>query len=90
MPDGLAPALRHVMAEQNDHDAKSRFQEYAQGVFGITPHYNVQIAEGPEHARSWKAAVFIGETTFGSGIGTSKRAAQQAAATDALRRLDII
>jgi len=23
----LAPALRHVMAEQKDHDAKSRFQE---------------------------------------------------------------
>lgn len=86
----LAPALRHVMAEQKDQDAKSRFQEYAQGVFGITPHYAVQIAEGPEHARSWKAAVFIGETSYGSGIGTSKRAAQQAAATDALQRLDLI
>jgi len=69
---------------------KSRFQEYAQGVFGVTPHYSVQIAEGPEHARSWRAAVFIGETSYGSGVGTSKRAAQQAAASDALQRLDLM
>jgi ribonuclease-3 len=65
-------------------DAKSRFQEWAQAVYSITPEYQIVDAEGPDHAKIFTAQVLIGEKVVGKGKGASKRMAEQAAARTAL------
>jgi ribonuclease-3 len=65
-------------------DAKSRFQEWAQAEFSITPEYEIVDEEGPDHAKIFTAQVMIGEKVVGSGKGASKRIAEQAAARTAL------
>jgi ribonuclease-3 len=85
----LRPMLAMVLNEQSDLDNKSRFQEWAQGVLGVTPSYTVAPV-GHEHERKWMAEVFVGGQLYGRGEGGSKRGAQQAAATDALNKLDLL
>ena len=65
-------------------DAKSRFQEWSQAEFGITPEYRIVDEEGPDHAKIFTAQVMIGEKIVGNGKGASKRIAEQAAARIAL------
>lgn len=65
-------------------DAKSRFQEWAQAEFSITPEYEIIDEQGPDHAKIFTAQVMIGEKIVGKGKGASKRIAEQAAARTAL------
>ena len=65
-------------------DAKSRFQEWAQAEFSITPEYEIIDERGPDHAKIFTAQVMIGEKIVGKGTGASKRNAEQAAARTAL------
>jgi ribonuclease-3 len=66
-------------------DAKSRLQEYTQAHLRITPSYRIINQEGPDHAKIFTAQVLVGQDVWGEGTGASKQAAEQAAATDALR-----
>jgi ribonuclease III len=43
---------------------------------------------GPDHEKRFRAEVFVNEKFEGRGEGRSKKEAEQAAATDALDRLD--
>lgn len=65
-------------------DAKSRFQEWAQAEYSITPEYEIIDEQGPDHAKIFTAQVMIGEKIVGRGTGASKRNAEQAAARTAL------
>ena len=67
-------------------DAKSHFQELAQEKQGTTPNYKVLSESGPDHDKIFEMGVFLGSKQFGVGNGSSKQAAQQAAALDALSR----
>lgn len=67
---------------------KGRLQEFAQGTLGVSPTYEVVAIEGPDHDRRFTVAVSIGGDRWGIGSGGSKREAQQAAAREALRRVD--
>ena len=70
-----------------DHlDAKSRLQEILQRE-GSMPSYEFISMEGPPHAPVFSYLVKDGERQLGSGQGTSKQNAQQAAARDALKRM---
>jgi ribonuclease-3 len=71
-----------------DRDAKSRLQEWSQGLLGITPRYRLVAAEGPDHARVFTAEVRLGDVVAGVGRGSSKQLAEQLAAQDALGRMD--
>lgn len=75
-------------AEAVDKDPKSRLQELAQGVYGVTPRYRTVDAQGPDHAKIFTVQVSIGEAVFGEGDGPNKQAAAQCAAADALARKD--
>ena len=66
---------------------KGQLQEFAQEHYRQPPMYRIIDAEGPDHARIFTAEVLIGETALGSGIGESKRLAEQAAAAMALEQL---
>lgn len=83
----LEPALTAILADSLHIDAKSEFQVWAQATFNTTPHYDVVAAEGPDHARQFTLQVVVGDTVWGTGSGTSKQKAAQAAATNALSKL---
>ena len=71
-----------------DHlDAKSRLQELMQRE-GRMPSYDYLSMEGPPHAPVFAYRVMDGEQELGRGSGTSKQNAQQAAARDALKRME--
>ncbi len=79
--------LAGARVEVADKDPKSRFQELAQGSFGITPRYRTVRSEGPDHARNFVVEVALDEVICGRGAGSSKQVAAQNAAIDALARV---
>jgi ribonuclease-3 len=77
-------SVDHATAAQAD--PKTQLQELTQGRFACMPVYH-ERGEGPAHARRFTAAVEINGETLGTGIGPSKKAAQQSAAMQALLTL---
>lgn len=69
-------------------DAKSRLQELLQQGTGDSPEYVLLEQGGPAHLPVFRVAVNVGGKTIGEGVGASKRAAQQAAATQALKAIN--
>lgn len=84
----LLERLKNVLAESLDKDARSSLQEISQARYNITPVYRMVDASGPEHEKEFTFEALIGSTVVGSGVGRSKQAASQAAAQDALDRLE--
>ena len=80
----LAPVAESTLALSADRDAKSRLQEWSQAELGILPSYRIVDEMGPDHAKTFVAEVLLGDEVLGAGTGTSKQAAQQAAAQTAL------
>lgn len=66
-------------------DPKTSLQELAASLGAAPPAYRV-TADGPDHARTFRAAVVVGDLET-VGVGTSKKHAEMAAALDAWRRL---
>ena len=69
-------------------DEKSRLQEVLQQR-GHMPVYELISTEGPQHAPTFLYRVLDGEEVLGQGEGSSKQAAQQAAARGALVKLGV-
>jgi len=65
-------------------DPKSKFQEVAQEVCGVTPSYKVLKEEGPDHAKKFTVGLFLDEELVAVGDGTSKQEAQTSAAEKGL------
>lgn len=70
-------------------DAKSRLQQVVQARYETTPVYTLVEHSGPGHAPTFSMEVRAGPDTFARGSGPSKRAAQQAAAHEALQILGV-
>lgn len=66
---------------------KAELQDWAQKKYQLTPDYRVLEESGPAHKRLFRVGVWIQETKWGEGSGTSKKEAQVAAAENALLRL---
>lgn len=69
-------------------DAKSRLQELLASRKEPPPSYHLAEELGPEHHRNFQMEVYQAGKLLGTGQGRSKKAAQQAAAADALKRLE--
>lgn len=65
-------------------DSKSRFQEKAQGVIGVTPGYKVLKQSGPDHNKRFVVGAFLKEDLVAKGEGSSKQEAEEDAAKIAL------
>jgi ribonuclease-3 len=78
--------LPNILESKSYLDAKSRFQEMAQEKIGITPIYKLLSESGPDHAKQFLMAAFIGDKEYGQGHGSSKQLAEQEAAFDALEK----
>jgi ribonuclease III len=69
-------------------DPKTRLQEFLQGRGRVLPEYRVLDISGPDHQRLFAVEVWLPSESWGQqGTGSSRRAAEQAAAEAALARL---
>lgn len=84
---GLLGALPERLASMTPvENPKGRLQERVQPAHGNNAvRYVVTHASGDDHAREYEATVHINETPMGRGRGTSKKAAEEAAALEALK-----
>lgn len=82
--DILGPRLATARADGADH--KSRLQELTAQRFGTSPRYEVE-ATGPDHARTFYVTVTIDGEPHGTGVGRSKKQAEQLAARHAVDSL---
>lgn len=74
-----------VEGMSSDKDAKSRLQELTQGRFKVIPSYS--IIQGPPTSALFQVEARVNGELVGVGSGPSKGVAEQAAATEALVRL---
>ena len=56
---------------------------------GYAPSYVVLDEQGPDHAKCFEICVELGGTRYASKWGASKKQAEQLAALEALKELDI-
>lgn len=82
----LFPRLSKIIKDRAYKDAKSSFQEMVQEKHRLSPLYKVMSETGPDHAKLFKVAVYVGEKVYGTGVGKSKQEAEQIAATAALEK----
>lgn len=65
-------------------DAKSRFQEVAQELVGVTPEYRCLAEAGPDHNKNFTMGVYLDGQKVAEGDGPSKQKAEQEAAQNGL------
>lgn len=77
--------LDGILKNKSYLDPKSYFQEKAQELVQVTPHYEVEKQWGPDHDKKFLVAVFLGAERVAEGTGSSKQEAQRRAAENALK-----
>jgi ribonuclease-3 len=65
---------------------KSRLQEIIQGIHKVLPTYAILDEKGPEHKKLFRVAVYLNDSEIGTGSGSSKKSAEEAAAKNALEK----
>jgi ribonuclease III len=76
--------LDDIIKNKSYLDPKSKFQEAAQDLKGITPSYKVLKEQGPDHDKTFSVGVFLDAELVATGLGSSKQEAQTDAAQKAL------
>jgi len=79
--------LASLAENSGGSNPKGELQELLQGRGVGAPTYEVLEIQGPDHDRSFRIAVKSAETLLGVGEGKSKKAAEAAAAAEALAKL---
>ena len=70
-------------------DAKTRLQEEMQAEYRDSVHYVLVKEEGPAHDRTFTVNVLFNEIVLATGVGKSKKAAEEDAARKALAKRSI-
>ena len=83
--DQLFHKTDEVVEKRLWQDAKSKFQEIAQDIVGVTPRYEIVSQSGPDHDKRFVTGVYLGSDRVATGEGRSKQEAEQAAAENALK-----
>lgn len=83
----LLPLFEKELKLGPPKDAKSFLQEVVQQKLKQSPHYKILATRGPDHAKQFTVAVFIGGKEVGRGSGNSKQIAEEQAAKEALSGL---
>lgn len=68
-------------------DYKTLLQEHVQHGERGKVSYKIVSENGPDHAKTFCVEVYVDEKRIASGVGTSKKDAEQAAASEALKLL---
>jgi ribonuclease-3 len=76
-----------VRSDSSQRNYKGELLELVQGRGESMPRYDVVSQTGPDHEKTFNVVVSISGRALGSGIGSSKKEAEQKAAAEALERL---
>ena len=79
--------LDDVENKQLFHDSKTVLQEIVQKKKRDHISYELLSQEGPDHDKIFTVRVLVGDQSVGCGKGHSKKAAEQQAAYDAIRKI---
>lgn len=79
----VAPYLSTAVDRQDRLDHKTALQERCAQLGLAAPTYRL-TSVGPDHAKVFTATVIVERAPIGSGVGGSKKSAEQAAALAAL------
>ena len=71
-------------------DSKTKLQEYSLKYFKSLPIYKLLSNSGPRHKPNFKIGVKLENTKFVFAYGSSKKNAEQAAASELLKKINII
>jgi len=97
---GLDPArgllkralFEHARLEEGERmaesDRKSALQEFLQGRGQSPAEYRLAGESGPDHRKVFQVEVWAGGERLASGLGSTKKEAEQRAASSALERLE--
>lgn len=85
----LGDMIRKAPDASRLYDYKSRLQEHTHALLRQTPQYTVVSETGADHDKTFHVQVRLGDSVLGSGVGKSKKEAEQAAAREALAKLDV-
>ena len=81
-------SLTEIVRDPGDRDEKTRLQELLQARGAPLPVYTVTAVSGPEHARRFEVSCTLALLKKAvTGVGSSRRAAEKQAATEALAAL---
>jgi len=69
-------------------DAKTRLQEYSLKNFKLLPIYKLVSNTGPRHKPKFKVGVKLKNSTYIYAIGSSKKIAEQSAASELLKKIN--
>ena len=83
----LQPEFQSARREGIDQNSKSLLQQLLQASGQPLPRYRLVNAVGPDHDKEFTSEVYIQDTILGCGTGRSRKAAETAAASSALARL---
>ncbi|MBN2854192.1 ribonuclease III [Patescibacteria group bacterium] len=86
--ENIVSQLDKILTNQTFLDPKSYFQEKAQELRGITPHYEILKEEGPDHDKIFTVGLYLGEELVCEGEGSSKQEAQVQAAANGIKKLN--
>lgn len=84
----IVSQLDKILENQSFLDPKSHFQEKAQEIKGITPHYEILKEEGPDHDKTFTVGLYLNDNIICQGLGSSKQEAQIDAAAKGIKKLD--
>jgi ribonuclease-3 len=80
------PRMEAYARGEGDRDYKTILQELASQELRSMPEYRLE-ERGPDHAKEFTATVFVAGEALGTGMGRSKKEAEQQAAREAYSRI---
>jgi ribonuclease-3 len=97
---GMEPAERFIrrfithdldqrLIREKEKNYKSLLLEHVQGQGLGHPTYHVLSEDGPDHAKTFHIEVLVNDEAVGSGVGRSKKQAEQQAAKEAAERFGL-
>jgi ribonuclease-3 len=81
---GIKKEIKNYIETPESRDYKSDLQEYTQNKLSCIPAYKVTKEVGPDHEKQFEVVVSMKNKNHGTGMGRSKKEAEQAAAKMAL------
>ena len=79
--------LNDIENKQLFYDSKTILQEIVQENGRKPVEYQLLKEEGPDHNKQFTVGVVVDSVTMGTGVGHTKKAAEQAAAYEAIQKM---
>ena len=78
-----------IIRDSKHTNYKSILQEFIQGEYRVHPDYRVLSERGHEHEKLFTVEVSVNRRVLGRGEGKNKKEAEQAAARQAVAKLEL-